>query len=135
MCAQQRLEETKALAAFDRELTHYKQEIPDSRNHCIHCPSLVWTADRRPHPAVTGTLQYAGDIASSRNGQQMSAKSLQHRWKTRNSDCLPSPESSHDGRQSNRILQHEQNPSSPVSQRELSITGAMLHPLDGGKRR
>ena len=71
----------KALAAFDRELTHYKQEIPDSRNHRIHCPSLVWTADRRPHPAVTGTLQYAGDIASSRNGQQMSAKSLQHRWK------------------------------------------------------
>ena len=39
------------------------------------------TADGRPQPAVTRTLQYAADIASSRNGQQMLAKSLQHRWK------------------------------------------------------
>ena len=31
--------------------------------------------------AVTRTLQYAADIASSRNGQQMSAQSLQRRWK------------------------------------------------------
>ena len=37
--------------------------------------------DGWPHPAVTRTLQHAADIASSRNGQQMSAKSLQHRWK------------------------------------------------------
>ena len=34
---------------------------------------LVWAADGRPHP-VTRTLQYAADIASCRNGQQMSAK-------------------------------------------------------------
>ena len=31
--------------------------------------------------AITRTLQYAADIASSCNGQQMSAKALQHRWK------------------------------------------------------
>ena len=35
--------------------------------------SLVWTAD--------GQLQHAADIASCRNCQQMSAKSLQRRWK------------------------------------------------------
>ena len=34
----------------------------------------IWTADGR-------TLQYAADIASSRNGQQMSAKSRQRKWK------------------------------------------------------
>ena len=40
-----------------------------------NCP-LIWTVDGRPDPAVIRTLQYA-DIASSRIGQQMSAKSLQ----------------------------------------------------------
>ena len=38
---------------------------------------LVWTATA----PVTRTLQYAADIASSRNGQQMSAKSLRRRLK------------------------------------------------------
>ena len=70
-----------AQAAFDRTLSHYSREIPELQNQGIHYRPLVWTADGRPHPAVTRTLQYAGDIASSRNGQQMSAKSLQHRWK------------------------------------------------------
>ena len=42
---------------------------------------LVWTADERPHLAVTRTLQYAADVASSRNGQLMTAKSLHRRWK------------------------------------------------------
>ena len=57
---------------------------------------LVWTADARPHPAVTRTLQYVADIASSRNGQHLSARSLQHRWKTRDPDRSSTPESSHD---------------------------------------
>ena len=43
----------------------------------LHCRK----ADGGPHPAVTRTLQYAADISSSRNGQQMSAKSLLRRWK------------------------------------------------------
>ena len=34
-----------------------------------------------PHPAANRTLQHAADIASSQNGQQMSAKSLQRGWK------------------------------------------------------
>ena len=39
----------------------------------FHHRPLAWTADWRPHPAVTRT--------SSRNSQQMSAKSLQRLWK------------------------------------------------------
>ena len=62
---------TQHKAAFDRKLSHYWQEIPDLRNQDIHYRTLVWTADGRPHPAATRTLQYAADIASSRNGQQM----------------------------------------------------------------
>ena len=42
---------------------------------------MVWTADGRPLPAVTRTLQYAADIASCRVGQKLSAKPLRHRWK------------------------------------------------------
>ena len=68
-----------AQAAFDRKLSNYRNEIPRV-TFGIHY-RLVWTADGRPQPAVTRTLQYAAEIASSRNGQQMSAKSLQRRWK------------------------------------------------------
>ena len=57
------------------------QQIPDSCNQGIHCRPLVWTADGRPQSAATRTLQDAADIASSRNGNPMSAKSLQYRWK------------------------------------------------------
>ena len=65
----------------DRKLSNFRNEIPDLRDQGIHYRPLVWTADGRPHPTVARTLQYAADIASSRNGQQMSAKSLQRRWK------------------------------------------------------
>ena len=57
------------------------------RNHRPAMPkascvaSKVWTADGRPRPAVTRTLQYAADIASCRNGQHMSSQALQRRWK------------------------------------------------------
>ena len=56
-------------------------ELGELGEQNIHFLPLVWTADGRPHPAVTRTLQYAADIASSRNGQHLSAKSLHHRWK------------------------------------------------------
>ena len=68
-----------AQAAFDRRRSHYGNEISELRDQGIHYRPLIWTADGRPHPAVTRTLQHAADIASSRNGQQMSAKSLQRR--------------------------------------------------------
>ena len=68
-------------AAFERKLNHNRHEIPEFLAQGILSRLLVCTADGRPHPAATRTLQYAADIVSSRNGQQMSAKSLQHRWK------------------------------------------------------
>ena len=70
-----------ARATSDRKLTHYRNEIGELRQQNIHYRPLVWTADGRPHPAVTRTLQYAADIASNRNGQHQSAKSLRRRWK------------------------------------------------------
>ena len=70
-----------AQASFDRKLSHYRNEISELRNQGIHYRPLVWTADGRQHPAITRTLQYAADIASGRNGQQMSAESIQRRWK------------------------------------------------------
>ena len=70
-----------AQAAFDRKLTHYRNEMGELRQQNIHCRPLVWTADGRPHPAVTRTLQNAADVTSSRNGQHQSAKSLHRRWK------------------------------------------------------
>ena len=70
-----------AQAAYDRKLTHYRSEIGELRQQNIHHRPLVWTADGRPYPVVTRTLQYSADIASSRNGQHQSAKSLHRTWK------------------------------------------------------
>ena len=70
-----------AQAAFDRKRSNHKHEVTDLRNQGNHHRPLVWTADGRQHIAVTLTLQHAADIAFSRTGQQMSAKSLQHRCK------------------------------------------------------
>ena len=73
--------EDAAQAAFDRKLSHCRNEIGELRQQGMQGRPLVWTADWRPHPAVCRTLQHAVDIASSRNGKQMSAKSLHRRWK------------------------------------------------------
>ena len=66
------------------------------RQQGINYRPLVWTADGRPHPAVTRTLQYAADIASRRNRQHLSAKSLHRRWKLRNPNRSPASEGSGD---------------------------------------
>ena len=61
-------------ATFDQKLSDYRHEIPDLRNLGMHYRPLgQLTGDHTP--VVTRTLQYAADIASSRNGQQLSAKS------------------------------------------------------------
>ena len=70
-----------AQVAFDRELSHHIVDIGELRQQGIHCRPLVWSADGRPHPAVTRTLPYAADIASSRNGQHLPAESLHRRRK------------------------------------------------------
>ena len=70
-----------AQAAFSRKLRRYRSEIRELRSAGIVFRPLVWTADGRPHPAVTRTLKYAAEIASTRNNQQSSASSLVSRWR------------------------------------------------------
>ena len=55
----------------------HRNEIGELRQQGTHYHTLVRTTDGRPHPAVTRMFQSAADIASSRNGQHLSAKSLQ----------------------------------------------------------
>ena len=69
-----------AAAAFARKLDRYQNEIVELRQAGISFRPLVWTADGRPHAAVTRTLRYAADIAAHRNGQQVSAGRLVSRW-------------------------------------------------------
>ena len=85
-----------AQAASDRNTTHYRREIPDLRAQGKVYRPLVWTADGRPHRAVTRTLQYAAATAACRNGQQMSAKALQHCWKQKKTNCTSPTQGSHD---------------------------------------
>ena len=70
-----------AAAAFRRKLHRYRREISELAAANITFRPLVWTADGRPHPAVTRTLQFAAQIAVTRNGQQTSAAALVGRWK------------------------------------------------------
>ena len=93
----------------------------DLRGEGILYRLLVWTADGRQHPAVTRTLQYAADIASSRNGQQMSAESRRHRWKHKIKICPPPSKNSHDAGSSTQPFGFPL-----VSQRELSTIGPGL---------
>ena len=63
-----------AQAAFDRKLTHYRNELGELRQQKIHYRPLVWTADGR-HPGRHSTASVRGRHCLYRNGQQMSAKS------------------------------------------------------------
>ena len=107
-----------AQAAFARKLTHYRNELGELRQQKNHCRPLVWTADGRPHPAVTRTLQYAADTASSCNGQHLSAKSMHHRWKHEIQVALRCRRAA-----MARILQHGQSGSSQASSTEPCTTG------------
>ena len=77
---QQGLEETQ-------RRRHLVANCPTAGKKSQTCATRASTIDplfgqrRGDHTAVTRTLQCAADIASSRTGQQMSAKSLQRRWK------------------------------------------------------
>ena len=70
-----------AASAFRRKLHRYRQEITELSAAGISFRPLVWTADGCPHPAVTRTLQFAAQIATTRNNQQASASLLVARWK------------------------------------------------------
>ena len=71
-----------AEAAFRRKLRRYRDIIPQLAQAGIAFRPLVWTADGRPHPAATRTLQYAAGIAAAREGGAgISATSLLRRWR------------------------------------------------------
>ena len=70
-----------AAAAFRRKLRRYRREIAELAAAGIAFRPLTWTADGRPHPAVTRTLRYAAEIALSRNPQLSTAGSMVSRWK------------------------------------------------------
>ena len=128
---QRQLAETPPHAAFDRKLPHYKNEIVLPQG--IHCRPLIWTAEGPPHPAVMRTLQYAADIASCRNGQQMSAESLQCRWK-HESKSLSCGGGQPWRAQFCRIRRRERSGSSLESLIDHCTTGDTSLPLDGGPR-
>ena len=69
-----------AQAAFDRKTSHSRRTLHVLRVQGVVYRPLVWTANGRPHPAVTRTVQYAPDIVACRNGHKMSAKAFQHGW-------------------------------------------------------
>ncbi len=69
-----------AAAAFRRKLQRYRAILPElARAGIVFCP-LVWTADARPHPAVTRTLRYAAGLAASRDGAA-DPRSMLRRWR------------------------------------------------------
>ena len=118
-------------AAFDRKRTHHRNEIGELRHQNTHYRPLVWTADGRPHPAVTRTLQCAADIASSRNGQHQSAKSLHRRWKHEIQIALLQRRAA----MARALLQNPLRGPSGSSQAFLTepcITGVMSQPLTEG---
>ena len=68
-------------SAFARKLRRYRREIPQLRAAGIIFRPMVWTADGRPHPAVTRTLRYAAEQAVHRNERHSDARSLLARWR------------------------------------------------------
>ena len=106
-----------AQAAFDRKLPHFRNEIGtiEATEHLNTNRSPSAAVD----PAVTRTLQYAADIASSQNRREMSAKSLHRRWFCMKSKSLEQPRPA----RSCRIPQREQSGSSQASLTELCTTG------------
>jgi hypothetical protein len=69
-----------AEAAFARKLRRYRYAIPELAAAGIVYRPLVWTADGRPHPAVTRTLRFASGQAASRASESADAKSFMRRW-------------------------------------------------------
>ena len=71
----------RSCSAFQRKLDRYRHEIVELAAAGIAFRPMVWTADGRLHPAVTRTLQFAAQIAVTRNNHQATAASLVARWK------------------------------------------------------
>ena len=69
------------LLTFKRKLRRYRTEIQELHRAGIAFRPMVWTADGRPHAAVTRCLKYAADMATRRNPDQATAASLLSRWR------------------------------------------------------
>jgi hypothetical protein len=67
-------------SAFKRKLHHHLSVIPELHAAIIASRPMIWSADGRPHPAVTRTLKYAADIAARKRGG-VTVPALLARWK------------------------------------------------------
>ena len=65
-----------AQAAFDRKISQCRRRIP-----VLFVRGSFTAPWCRQQTVAPSSLQYAADIAACRDGHQMSAKALQHRWK------------------------------------------------------
>ena len=62
-------------------MTHYADAIPELRSAGIAFRPMIWTADGRPHPAVTRTLKFAAGIAARRQGGGEATPGMMARWR------------------------------------------------------
>ena len=108
-----------AQAAFDRKLSLYRNEIGDSRQQGLQS-SCVDGGRTSASSCHSNTLVR---IASSRNGQQMSAKSLHRRWKHEIQIPLLRRRAAMARRSPAGSFQRGQSGSSQVSSTELCILG------------
>ena len=121
-----------AQAAFDRKLSHYRNEIGELRQQNIHLRSLVWTADGRPHRAAASTRRSNASVRGRHRLQPKRAASVgetpSSQVETRNPNSSPAPEA--------RALLP--NPSALAEWLFAGITDRALHhwghvpALDGG---
>jgi hypothetical protein len=65
-----------AEAAFQRKLKHYAEDIPELHRAGIAFRPMVWTADGRPHPAVTRTLRFAAERAARKGNGTVRANAI-----------------------------------------------------------
>ena len=69
-----------AQAAFAWKCGKYRGVLPQLREAGISFRPLIWTADGRPHPAVTRTMRYAAERAVARGGRTTTVEAYLRRW-------------------------------------------------------
>ena len=69
-----------AQAAFAWKCSKYRGVLPQLREAGISFRPPIWTADGRPHPAVTRTMHYAAERAVARGGRTTTVEAYLRRW-------------------------------------------------------
>ena len=113
-----------AQAAFDRKTSHYRRAIPNHRAQDIVYRPLVWTADGRPHPAVTRTPQRSRHRVLPQ-WTANDSKNPPTQMETRNSNGPPPTESSHDTSSPTKHISKRVLVQPPPASRKSSCT--LLH--------